>query len=139
MLWGAVRSADRVVCRTSAGARAGQCRGDCHPAARSQPLAHVSQRRSGGEGGIDRPCLRFDGRCSRPCSDSRPLVIYNVFARSIAGYRAKLGDAAAEVLRLVSRDLERTAAAPLERAPGEPAIGRRVRLADATGGPRGSS
>ncbi len=101
MLWGAVRSADRVVCRTSAGARAGQCRGDCHPAARSQPLAHVSQRRSGGEGGIDRPCLRFDGRCSRPCSDSRPLVIYNVFARSIAGYRAELDDAAAEVLRLV--------------------------------------
>ena len=50
MLWGAVRSADRVVCRTSAGARAGQC---------------------------------------------------NVFARSIAGYRAELDDAAAEVLRLV--------------------------------------
>jgi biopolymer transport protein ExbB len=35
------------------------------------------------------------------------VVIYNVFARSIAGYRAGLGDAAAEVLRLVSRDLER--------------------------------
>jgi biopolymer transport protein ExbB len=33
-----------------------------------------------------------------------------VFARSIAGYRATLGDAAAEVLRLVSRDLERAAA-----------------------------
>src|SRR5262249_599073 len=33
------------------------------------------------------------------------VVIYNVFARSIAGYRAGLGDAAAEVLRLVSRDL----------------------------------
>ena len=40
------------------------------------------------------------------------VVIYNVFARSIAGYRATLGDAAAEVLRLVSRDLERVAAAP---------------------------
>jgi biopolymer transport protein ExbB len=40
------------------------------------------------------------------------VVIYNVFARSIAGYRALLGDAAAEVLRLVSRDLERPAAAP---------------------------
>jgi biopolymer transport protein ExbB len=39
-------------------------------------------------------------------------VIYNVFARSIAGYRATLGDAAAEVLRLISRDLERAAAAP---------------------------
>jgi len=35
-----------------------------------------------------------------------------VFARSIAGYRAGLGDAAAEVLRLVSRDLERVAVAP---------------------------
>jgi len=35
------------------------------------------------------------------------VVIYNVFARMIAGYRAQLGDAAAEVLRLVSRDLDR--------------------------------
>ena len=35
------------------------------------------------------------------------VVIYNVFARSIAGYRAGVGDAAAQVLRLVSRDLER--------------------------------
>jgi biopolymer transport protein ExbB len=67
------------------------------------------------------------------------VVIYNVFARSIAGYRAGLGDAAAEVLRLVSRDLDRAAAVPLEWAPGEPVIGRRVRLADATGGPRGPS
>jgi biopolymer transport protein ExbB len=40
------------------------------------------------------------------------VVIYNVFARSIAGYRAQLGDASAAVLRLVSRDLERPAAAP---------------------------
>ena len=39
------------------------------------------------------------------------VVIYNVFARSIAGYRAQLGDASAEVLRLVSRDLDRPAAA----------------------------
>jgi biopolymer transport protein ExbB len=38
------------------------------------------------------------------------VVIYNAFARSIAGYRAQLGDAAAEILRLVSRDLERPAA-----------------------------
>jgi biopolymer transport protein ExbB len=67
------------------------------------------------------------------------VVIYNVFARSIAGYRAALGDAAAEVLRLVSRDLERAAAVPLEGAPGEPAISRRVRLADASAAPRGSS
>jgi biopolymer transport protein ExbB len=44
------------------------------------------------------------------------VVIYNVFARSIAGYRATLGDAAAEVLRLVSRDLERPAAAPASSA-----------------------
>ena len=40
------------------------------------------------------------------------VVIYNVFARSIAGYRALLGDASAEVLRLVSRELDRQAAAP---------------------------
>jgi biopolymer transport protein ExbB len=66
------------------------------------------------------------------------VVIYNVFARSIAGYRAGLGDATAEVLRLVSRDLDRTAGVPLERAGGEPVIGRRVRLADASGGQRGS-
>jgi len=39
------------------------------------------------------------------------VVIYNVFARSIAGYRAQLGDASAAVLRLISRDLERPAAA----------------------------
>jgi biopolymer transport protein ExbB len=46
------------------------------------------------------------------------VVIYNVFSRAIAGYRALLGDAAAEVLRLVSRDLERPAAAttPARRA-----------------------
>jgi biopolymer transport protein ExbB len=35
------------------------------------------------------------------------VVIYNMFARSIAGYRAQLGDTSAEVLRLVSRDLDR--------------------------------
>jgi biopolymer transport protein ExbB len=38
------------------------------------------------------------------------VVIYNLFARWIAGYRAQLGDASAEVLRLVSRDLDRLAA-----------------------------
>ena len=32
------------------------------------------------------------------------VVIYNLFARAIGGYRALLGDAAAEVLRLASRD-----------------------------------
>ena len=35
------------------------------------------------------------------------VVIYNVFARAIAGYKAILGDASAEVMRLVSRDLDR--------------------------------
>jgi biopolymer transport protein ExbB len=38
------------------------------------------------------------------------VVIYNMFARSISGYRALLGDASAAVLRLVSRDLDRQAA-----------------------------
>src|SRR5258705_2356731 len=38
------------------------------------------------------------------------VVIYNLFARKIADYRALLGDASAEVLRLVSRDLDRAAA-----------------------------
>jgi MotA/TolQ/ExbB proton channel family len=64
------------------------------------------------------------------------VVIYNMFARLIAGYRAGLGDAAAEVLRLVSRDLERAAAVPAERPPREPVIARRVRLADAGAAPR---
>ena len=67
------------------------------------------------------------------------VVIYNVFARSIAGYRAALGDAAAEVLRLVSRDFDRAHSIPSERTASEPAMGRRVRLADASAGPRGSS
>jgi biopolymer transport protein ExbB len=43
------------------------------------------------------------------------VVIYNAFARLIAGYRAQLGDASVEVLTLVSRDLDRpasTASAP---------------------------
>jgi len=35
------------------------------------------------------------------------VVIYNQFTRSIARYRALVGDASAEVLRLVSRDLDR--------------------------------
>ena len=37
------------------------------------------------------------------------VVIYNVFARSTAGYRLLLGDAAAAVERLVSRDIDRLA------------------------------
>jgi biopolymer transport protein ExbB len=42
------------------------------------------------------------------------VVIYNMFARSIAAYRALLGDASAEVLRLASRGLDR---AELPHAP----------------------
>ena len=34
------------------------------------------------------------------------VVIYNVFARSITGYKARVADASAEVLLLVSRDLD---------------------------------
>jgi biopolymer transport protein ExbB len=43
------------------------------------------------------------------------VVIYNMFARSISGYRALLGDTAAAVLRLVSRDLDRQLSAPGRR------------------------
>jgi biopolymer transport protein ExbB len=45
------------------------------------------------------------------------VIIYNQFARGIGGYRGLLGDAAAEVLRLVSRDLDRGTgtAAPAKR------------------------
>ena len=39
------------------------------------------------------------------------VVIYNVFARSTASYRALLGDTTAAVLRLVSRDLDHHARA----------------------------
>ncbi len=35
------------------------------------------------------------------------VIIYNAFARSIASYRASLGDAATEILRHLSRDLDR--------------------------------
>ena len=38
------------------------------------------------------------------------VVIYNMFARGITGYRSVLGDASAEVLRLLSRDLDRAQA-----------------------------
>jgi biopolymer transport protein ExbB len=43
------------------------------------------------------------------------VMIYNVFARSTAHYRALLGDASAQVMRLVSRDLDR-AKLPLAQA-----------------------
>ncbi|GAB3450023.1 tonB-system energizer ExbB [Insolitispirillum peregrinum] len=37
------------------------------------------------------------------------VLIYNAFSRSMGGYRALLSDVSAEVLRLVSRDLDRQA------------------------------
>ncbi|WP_187829419.1 tonB-system energizer ExbB [Labrys sp. KNU-23] len=43
------------------------------------------------------------------------VIIYNVFARAIAGYRALLSDASGEVLQHVSRDLERQERGGLER------------------------
>ncbi len=49
------------------------------------------------------------------------VVIYNVFARQITGYRALLGDASAEVMRLVSRDLDRPAGAAAPSAVRRPA------------------
>ena len=42
------------------------------------------------------------------------VVIYNIFSRSIASYRATLGDGAAEVMRHLSRDLDR-----LQQAAGQ--------------------
>ena len=46
------------------------------------------------------------------------VIIYNVFARAITGYRATLSDASGEILRHLSRDLERRqrAVAPVSRA-----------------------
>ena len=48
------------------------------------------------------------------------VVIYNVFARSIAGYKAQVADASAQVLLLVSRDLDQPAGeraqAPIAKA-----------------------
>jgi biopolymer transport protein ExbB len=38
------------------------------------------------------------------------VLMYNMFSRWTAAYRAQVGDAAAAVLRLVSRDLDRAAA-----------------------------
>jgi biopolymer transport protein ExbB len=43
------------------------------------------------------------------------VIIYNAFARSIAGYRQMLGDISAAILRLVGRDLDRRRA-PLAKA-----------------------
>lgn len=43
------------------------------------------------------------------------VIIYNHFARSISSYKALLADASAEVLRLVSRDIDRNARVLLAR------------------------
>ncbi|WP_285422902.1 tonB-system energizer ExbB [Pseudomonas sp. efr-133-TYG-103a] len=45
------------------------------------------------------------------------VVIYNVFARSIAGYKAQVSDASAQVLLLVSRDLDHQPAADRGQQP----------------------
>ncbi len=44
------------------------------------------------------------------------VVIYNLFARGIAGQKARLADAVAETMRLLSRDLARTNPARLRAA-----------------------
>jgi biopolymer transport protein ExbB len=44
------------------------------------------------------------------------VVIYNVFSRSIGGYRALLADGSALVMRLLSRDLERMSSSAVSRA-----------------------
>jgi biopolymer transport protein ExbB len=45
------------------------------------------------------------------------VIIYNQFARWIGGYKGLLGDAAAEVLRLVSRDLDRGVSVAVRELP----------------------
>ena len=45
------------------------------------------------------------------------VVIYNVFARSITGYKAQVADASAQVLLLVSRDLDHRPPADRQPAP----------------------
>lgn len=49
------------------------------------------------------------------------VIVYNLFARGITGYRAELADASAEVLRLLSRDLDRSQASsdPVRRQAAE--------------------
>lgn len=48
------------------------------------------------------------------------VVIYNVFARMIAGYKASMGDVAAQILLLQSRDLDLAASSDAQR-PQQPA------------------
>ena len=58
------------------------------------------------------------------------VIIYNVFARAIASYRAILSDASGEVLQHLSRDLERDALSRAAMADGtaprSPSKGRAV-------------
>ena len=58
-------------------------------------------------------------RCLQPRSASSPripaVMIYNVLARSTTHYRALIGDASAQVMKLVSRDHDR-AGAPFHQA-----------------------
>jgi biopolymer transport protein ExbB len=44
------------------------------------------------------------------------VMIYNMFARSITSYRGLLGDGSAELMRMVSRDLNRAEMVPHQRA-----------------------
>ncbi|MFT0861535.1 tonB-system energizer ExbB [Ancylobacter sp. G4_0304] len=53
------------------------------------------------------------------------VVIYNHFSRQVSGYRVLMGDASAEVLRLLSRDLDRRDAGhpePRQKGGVEPSI-----------------
>ncbi|PZO02581.1 MAG: tonB-system energizer ExbB [Hyphomicrobiales bacterium] len=49
------------------------------------------------------------------------VIIYNVFARAIIGYRATLADASGEILQHLSRDLERQRRQPILATPTAPA------------------
>lgn len=57
------------------------------------------------------------------------VVIYNVFARSIAGYKAQVADASAQVLLLVSRDLDHALSSPSpERGTGATAVPHMIKV-----------
>ncbi|QBR49123.1 tol-pal system-associated acyl-CoA thioesterase [Erwinia sp. QL-Z3] len=47
------------------------------------------------------------------------VVIYNVFARLIGNYKASMGDVAAQVMLLQSRDLDLAASGSVQRAPAQ--------------------
>ena len=50
------------------------------------------------------------------------VVIYNLFARAISGYKAQVSDAAAQVLLLVSRDLDQPQTNTLQALPRVSAV-----------------